>query len=147
MNRAGGKMPKNPKLNIARYKVDGGELNEYEFHKNQQAFVQQQNEPESLIPGTPPEQKAEESEKLQELVAGIGSKSAAKSTTKRATKSAKSTKKGTTKAAKKSSRKAKPAKAARASKSGTSKRASKTTKARSTKKAAKKSGTKKARKK
>ena len=137
-------MPKNPKLNIARYKVDGGELNEYEFHKNQQAFVQQQNEQESLIPGTPPEQKAEQSEKLQELVAGIGQKSAPKSGTKRAAKPAK---KRSTKAAKKSSKKAKPTKTARASKASTSKRATKGTKGRTTKKAAKKSGAKKARKK
>src|SRR4030095_1571110 len=51
-------MPKNPNLNIARYKVAGGELNQFEFHQNQQAFVeQQQHKADNLIPGTPPEQK------------------------------------------------------------------------------------------
>jgi RNA polymerase primary sigma factor len=140
-------MPKNPKLNIARYKVDGGELNEYEFHKNQQAFVQQQ-EPEALIPGTPPEQQIPPAgagalgESMPNVATPAAKKSTKKATTKRTAQ--KSTKKTT---AKKSSKKAKPAKAARASKSGTSKRASKPAKGRSTKKATKKLGTKKARKK
>ncbi|HEY2963015.1 MAG TPA: hypothetical protein VGJ37_11400 [Pyrinomonadaceae bacterium] len=29
-------MPKDPTRNIERYKVRGGHLNEYEYHKNQQ---------------------------------------------------------------------------------------------------------------
>ena len=57
-------MPKNPKLNIARYKVGGGELNEFEFTQNQQALVEQhQHDADNLIPGTPPEMKSEPEER------------------------------------------------------------------------------------
>jgi hypothetical protein len=148
-------MPKNPKLNIARYKVQGGELNEYDFHKNQQAFVQQ-HEPESLIPGTPPEQKTPPADAgvgaLGESIANVetppAAKGSRKTTTKKASKKATTKKATTRKTTKKSTKKAKPAKARKASKSRTSKRPTKRMKGRSTKKAAKKSGTKtKARKK
>jgi len=58
IEQTGEKMPKNPNLNIARYKVAGGELNQFEVHQNQQALVeQQQHEADNLIHGTPPEQK------------------------------------------------------------------------------------------
>jgi len=154
-------MPKNPKLNIARYKVGGGELNQFEFNQNQQALVEQhQHEADNLIPGTPPEAKAdaEPSGELSEVAADVvakpqpkSSKQAAtkkKAATKKAAKSrARSTKKAaTTKRSvsqkgreKKSSKKTKPAKRSSASKRGPAKKAAK----RSTKKAAKKSGTKK----
>jgi hypothetical protein len=49
-------MPKDPANNIDRYKIDGGELNEYEFQRNQEEFSEPPSEtPENLIPGTPPE--------------------------------------------------------------------------------------------
>jgi hypothetical protein len=51
-------MPKDPANNIDRYKIDGGELNEYEFQSNQEEFSEPPSEtPENLIPGTPPEVK------------------------------------------------------------------------------------------
>ena len=152
-------MPKNPKLNIARYKVGGGELNPFEFHQNQQAFVeQQQHDADNLIPGTPPEMKSE----AEEHRGGSADASAMAATTlptktrnklppktrrqagtkKASTKKAVSQKgreKSTKKSTKKSAKKTKPAKRSAASKGRPAKKAAK----RSTKKAAKKTGTKK----
>ncbi len=52
-------MPKDPKKNIDRYKVRGGNINEFEFDQNQEALAQQESKNEvNLIPGTPPEEKA-----------------------------------------------------------------------------------------
>ena len=35
-------MPKNPAQNIDRYKINGGQLNEFEFHKNQAAMAEEE---------------------------------------------------------------------------------------------------------
>jgi hypothetical protein len=52
-------MPKDPKKNIERYQVRGGDLNEFDFHQNQEEFAeQQQTRGANLIPGTPPEKAA-----------------------------------------------------------------------------------------
>ena len=149
-------MPKNPKLNIARYKVGGGELNPFEFHQNQQAFVeQQQHDADNLIPGTPPEVKSES----EDSRGGPGDASAMAATTlspttrtklppktrrqagtkKSATTKKSVSQKGREKSTKKSTKKTKPAKRSPASKRRPAKKAAK----RSTKKAAKKTGTKK----
>ena len=32
-------MPKDPKKNVDRFKVRGGDINEFEFHKNQEQVV------------------------------------------------------------------------------------------------------------
>jgi type IV secretory pathway VirB10-like protein len=51
-------MPKDPANNIDRFKIEGGELNEYEFQSNQEEFSEPEppsETPENLIPGTPPE--------------------------------------------------------------------------------------------
>lgn len=63
----GGKtVPKDPTKNIARYKIEGGHLNEFEFHKNQEQLAEHRNEPSTnLIPGTPPEVRAERVEEIQ----------------------------------------------------------------------------------
>ena len=50
-------MPKDATKNIDRYKVRGGELNEFDFHQNQEEFAEQRKGQVSLIPGTPPEAK------------------------------------------------------------------------------------------
>lgn len=34
-------MPKDPKKNVDRYKVRGGELNEFDFHQNQERYAEQ----------------------------------------------------------------------------------------------------------
>jgi hypothetical protein len=49
-------MPKDATKNVDRYKVRGGELNEFDFHQNQGEFAEQQRATAgNLIPGTPPE--------------------------------------------------------------------------------------------
>ncbi len=137
-------MPKNPKLNIARYKVAGGDLNEFEFHQNQQAFVeQQQHNADNLIPGTPPEMQSESEEGsggLGAAAAKVATRLPPKTRRQAATKkSAKPAKKAGKKSTKKSTKKTKPVKRSTASKGRPAKKAAK----RSTKKAAKKTGTKK----
>ena len=51
-------MPKDATKNVDRYKIRGGQLNEFDFHQNQEEFSEQQRaRPANLIPGTPPEAK------------------------------------------------------------------------------------------
>ncbi|HJP93615.1 MAG TPA: hypothetical protein VJ875_16775 [Pyrinomonadaceae bacterium] len=78
-------MPKDRTKNVDRYKIRGGELNEFDFHENQEELAEKPQKPgANLIPGTPPERRP-----------------AKKTATKTATKSTKAAK--TTKSAKKSS--------------------------------------------
>jgi hypothetical protein len=52
-------MPKDPTKNVDRYKIRGGDINEFEYDQNQQAFADQKAMGgTNLIPGTPPEKKA-----------------------------------------------------------------------------------------
>ena len=52
-------MPKDATKNIDRYKVRGGQLNEFEYSKNQKALAGEKKKGETkLIPGTPPEDAA-----------------------------------------------------------------------------------------
>ena len=52
-------MPKDPKKNVDRYKIRGGDINEFEYDKNQEAFAAQgTSDNANLIPGMPPEKKA-----------------------------------------------------------------------------------------
>jgi hypothetical protein len=37
-------MPKDPKRNVDRYKIRGGEINEFEFHQNQAELEKQQQQ-------------------------------------------------------------------------------------------------------
>lgn len=41
-------MPKDAKKNVDRYKIRGGDLNEFEFHKNQ-AQVKESTEPRNAV--------------------------------------------------------------------------------------------------
>ena len=55
-------MPKDATKNIDRYKIRGGQLNEFDFHQNQEQVAEQQSTRETnLIPGTPPEERAKAS--------------------------------------------------------------------------------------
>jgi len=93
-------MPKDPKKNIERYKVRGGDLNEFDFHQNQEEFAeQQQTRGANLIPGTPPEKATK-----RKLPTTKGTKPATKATKPKGTKSIKAKKGATTK--KQSTRKA-----------------------------------------
>lgn len=76
-------MPKDPKKNVDRYKVRGGDINEFEYHENQEAFAEQKaSAGANLIPGTPPEEKAKE---MRPVVAKKSAKKAVKKAAKKAT--------------------------------------------------------------
>jgi hypothetical protein len=74
-------MPKDATKNVDRYKIRGGQLNEFEYTENQKAVTEKKPKGRAkLIPGTPPEE------------AGDGSQPAVKAISK-AAKSTKGTKK------------------------------------------------------
>lgn len=53
-------MPKDATKNVDRYKIRGGQLNEFDFNQNQAALAEKQDPPSTnLIPGTPPEARTE----------------------------------------------------------------------------------------
>ena len=85
-------MPKDATKNIDRYKIRGGQINEFEYTENQKALAGKKPKGGAkLIPGTPPE----ESEGLQPTAKASATRRA-KSTTKKAAKKANS---GSTKGA------------------------------------------------
>jgi hypothetical protein len=98
-------MPKDPTKNVDRYKVRGGVINEYEYHENQQALVQDEPKGDGkLIPGTPPEekpQKSTKSPKTKKVATSTKSKKAAKKVTKSTPRGASAKKLAARKAAKK----------------------------------------------
>ena len=85
-------MPKDATKNVDRYKIRGGQLNEFDFHQNQEEFSEQQRtQAANLIPGTPPEaKKAVKSTKTNKAAKATKSTKATKAT--KGTKSRKSTK-------------------------------------------------------
>ena len=87
-------MPKDATKNIDRYKIRGGQLNEFDFHQNQEEFSEQQRaQAANLIPGTPPEAKPEAKKTTTTFTKTKKAAKATKATkTKKATKAAKSTK-------------------------------------------------------
>jgi hypothetical protein len=86
-------MPKDATKNIDRYKIRGGQLNEFEYTQNQKAVAEKKpNGGAKLIPGTPPE---EAGDGLQPTVKATAPKST-KSTAKKAAKKARSSTKGAT---------------------------------------------------
>ena len=44
-------MPKDAKKNVDRYKIRGGDINEFEFHKNQEQLVEQEQRPAKAAKG------------------------------------------------------------------------------------------------
>lgn len=81
-------MPKDASKNIDRYKVQGGQLNEFEYAENQKALAgEKAKSSANLIPGTPPEE------------AGEGLRPAVKARETKATKSTKKTGSSSTKGA------------------------------------------------
>jgi hypothetical protein len=113
-------MPKDPTKNIDRYKIKGGQLNEFDFQQSQEEFAaQQQQDGANLIPGTPPE----------------AAKSRKSTTATKSTKATKGVKAGKLGKAAKSAK----AKSAKVKKSGKTTKSAKATKPR---KARKRVGTK-----
>ncbi len=69
-------MPKDPTENIARYKVRGGHLNEYEFQRNQEELANvTPDDGVNLIPGTPPEERANQLQQLMTEMSATAKKS------------------------------------------------------------------------
>ena len=84
-------MPKDPTKNVDRYKIRGGQLNEFEYTENQGALAgQKPNSQANLIPGTPPEER-------QPQITKKAAKTTAKKSAKKATKATKSNKSKSTK--------------------------------------------------
>ena len=83
-------MPKDAKKNIDRYKIRGGELNEFDFHQNQEDYAEQQQRGQvsNLIPGTPPEARTA----VKAIKANKATKATKATKASKATKAAKSTK-------------------------------------------------------
>lgn len=131
-------MPKDATKNIDRYKIEGGQLNEFEFQANQEDLSKQPETGDShLIPGTPPEQsvpqvvekaKAIVKKRARTVAADRGGKKAAakKSAAKKASKKKPVTSKKAVKPSK-ASKKTPSKKAAKktAAKAGTKKKATK----------------------
>ena len=87
-------MPKDPTKNVDRYKIRGGNINEFEYDQNQEAFAANKaGGGAKMIPGTPPEEKAKE---MRPVVAKKPAKKAAKkeATAKKAAKKASATTRG-----------------------------------------------------
>jgi hypothetical protein len=99
-------MPKDATKNVDRYKIRGGQLNEFEYAENQKALAEKKSRSDAnLIPGTPPEQ-------ARDGVQAAVKTAAKKSTTKpgkatKSTKRAQAAKSATTGRAAKSTRTAK----------------------------------------
>lgn len=52
-------MPKDATKNIDRYKIKGGQLNEFDFQRRQEEFAEASKTEGSPIPGTPPEKRGD----------------------------------------------------------------------------------------
>ena len=131
-------MPKDATKNIDRYKIKGGQLNEFDFQKNQEEFAEASKPEGNLIPGTPPEQREEARPFLGKLIKKAGKRVA--STKRTATSALKATTKKSSKkvTAKKSAKTAKASKSAKASKTTKSMPRGATAKKLAARKAAKK---------
>ena len=80
-------MPKDATKNIDRYKVRGGQFNEFEYGENQKALERKkENSGAKLIPGTPPEEAAPG---LQPVVKATSKASKSTKATKKANSSTK----------------------------------------------------------
>lgn len=104
-------MPKDAKKNVDRYKIRGGDLNEYEFNQNQarvkESFPGSTNSPLPMRGSTPKELMAEKISAKQSAKETAQKSATTKKVAKKTTakKSAKKATKATKKAAKKSTKK------------------------------------------
>ena len=70
-------MPKDATKNIDRYKIRGGQLNEFEYAENQKALAGKKGKTQAkLIPGTPPEKADEGLQPTVKAKASIATKGA-----------------------------------------------------------------------
>lgn len=128
-------MPKDPTKNVDRYKIRGGSLNEFEFNQNQADFAAAETSPTNLIPGTPPEAKAQ---LLPKKAQTRSTKKATKAAAAKSTGTKKSNKRAGKESAKRATPKKSSAKKSSAKKSSAKKSSAKKPSAKkSTKKSAK----------
>jgi hypothetical protein len=107
-------MPKDATKNVDRYKIRGGQLNEFEYTENQKALAGKKSKGGAkLIPGTPPEEAGEglkpavkgrasnatKGTQTTRTTKGGQSKKAAQSTGKKSTKTTKKANNASTKGA------------------------------------------------
>jgi hypothetical protein len=72
-------MPKDATKNVDRYKIRGGQLNEFEYTENQKALAENKSKDGAkLIPGTPPEEADERSQRAVKARASKATKSTKK---------------------------------------------------------------------
>ena len=72
-------MPKDATKNVDRYKIRGGQLNEFEYTENQKALAGKKSKGGAkLIPGTPPEEAHDGLQPAVKAKATKGTKSAKK---------------------------------------------------------------------
>ena len=82
-------MPKDATKNIDRYKIRGGQLNEFEYTENQKALAGKKPKGGAkLIPGTPPEEAGEGVQPAVKATAAKRTKKPAKKAAKKPNKSA-----------------------------------------------------------
>lgn len=118
-------MPKDATKNVDRYKIRGGHLNEFEYTQNQKAVAEKKPKGgANLIPGTPPEQLAED---VQPQVKAKPSKAT------KATRNSKASKATKTSQALKATKSTKATKAAKGTKARKAAKSTKKAKVNSTK--------------
>ena len=94
-------MPKDATKNVDRYKIRGGQLNEFEYTTNQKALADKKPKGGAkLIPGTPPEEAGDGIQPTVKASAGKAAKST-KKTSSSTTRGASAKKLAARKAAKK----------------------------------------------
>jgi hypothetical protein len=82
-------MPKDATKNVDRYKVRGGQLNEFEYAQNQKAVAEKKPKGDAkLIPGTPPEEAGEGLQPTVKATAAKTKKGTSTKTTKATAKKA-----------------------------------------------------------
>jgi hypothetical protein len=82
-------MPKDATKNVDRYKVRGGQLNEFEYAQNQKAVAEKKPKGDAkLIPGTPPEEAGEGFQPTVKATAAKTKKGTSTKTTKATAKKA-----------------------------------------------------------
>ncbi len=89
-------MPKDATKNVDRYKIKGGQLNEFDFQQNQEDFAETSKpDTDGLIPGTPPEKRSQKAKPfLGKIIkrAGKAVKAASSTRTSKAAKASKASK-------------------------------------------------------
>ena len=71
-------MPKDATKNVDRYKIRGGQLNEFEYNQNQEQFAEQKGKPPTAKKGTKSAKKAKNSSSKGASAKKLAARKAAK---------------------------------------------------------------------